>query len=160
MAATALQGGGPRTQALRETLTELAEMDEPRRHLAAQTMGFAIRYDLGQGHPLLGRRMPDLDLSTADGPLRTYSLLHRGQPALINLGEPGSLDIAAWSDRVQTVDASYEGSWELPAVGSVTAPSAVLVRPDGHVAWVGEGDHRGLGEALTTWFGPAVVLAG
>jgi 3-(3-hydroxy-phenyl)propionate hydroxylase len=160
MAATALQGGGPRTQALRETLTELAEMDEPRRHLAAQTMGFAIRYDLGQGHPLLGRRMPDLDLSTADGPLRTYSLLHRGQPALINLGQPGSLDIAAWSDRVQTVDASYEGSWELPAVGSVTAPSAVLVRPDGHVAWVGEGDHRGLGEALTTWFGPAVVLAG
>jgi hypothetical protein len=117
--------------------------------------GLGIHYDLGEGHPLLGRRMPDLDLVTADGPLRLYTLLHDARPVLLNLGEPGAVDFAAWAGRVQLIDAEYGGAWELPAIGAVTAPTAVLVRPDGHVAWVGEGDQLGLADALTTWFGTA-----
>jgi 2-polyprenyl-6-methoxyphenol hydroxylase-like FAD-dependent oxidoreductase len=153
MAASALQRGDARTAALRDALTELAEMEEPRRHLAAQIVGFDIRYDLGDGHPLLGRRMPDLDLVTAEGPLSVYALLRRARPALVNLGEPGAVDISPWADRVQLVDAEYGREWELPMVGAVAAPEAVLIRPDGHVAWVGEGSQDGLAEALTTWFG-------
>jgi 3-(3-hydroxy-phenyl)propionate hydroxylase len=155
MAASALQRGDPRTAALRDTLTELATMEEPRGHLAAELVGLDVRYDLGDGHPLLGRRMPDLDLVTADGPRSVYSLLHRARPALLSLGRSGALDISPWADRVQLVDAAYEGEWELPVVGAVSAPEAVLVRPDGHVAWVGDGDESGLAEALTTWFGAA-----
>jgi Aromatic-ring hydroxylase, C-terminal len=128
-------------------------MDEPRRHLAAEMSGLGIRYDLGEGHPLVGRRMPDLDLVTADGPLRVFALLHDARPVLLNLGEPGGVDIAPW-DRVQLIDATNEGTWELPALGAVNAPTAVLIRPDGYVAWVGEGTHVGLEDALTTWFGP------
>jgi hypothetical protein len=97
--------------------------------------------------------MPDLDLVTADGPLRVFTLLHDARPVLLNLGEPSSFDIAPWADRVQLIDATYVGTWELPALGEVAAPTAVLIRPDGHVAWVGEGTLLGLDEALTTWFG-------
>jgi hypothetical protein len=139
--------------ALRDTLTELATMDEPRRHLAAERIGLAIQYDLGEGHPLLGRRMPDLDLITADGPLRVYSLFHEARPALLNLAEPGAIDVTPWADRVPLVDATYSGPWELPVLGEVPAPTAVLIRPDGHVAWVGEGTDAGLDDALSTWFG-------
>jgi 2-polyprenyl-6-methoxyphenol hydroxylase-like FAD-dependent oxidoreductase len=153
MAQTALQGGNARVEALRETIAELTEMDEPRRHLAALLAGLDVRYDLGEGHPLLGRRMPDLDLATAEGPLRVFTLLHRARPALINLGEPESIDIAPWADRVQRVDAGYEQPWELPAIGAVAAPAAVLIRPDGHVAWVGDGSDLGLADALSAWFG-------
>jgi hypothetical protein len=99
--------------------------------------------------------MPDLDLATADGPVRVYTLLHDARPVLLNLGAPGALDITAWADRVQLVDAEHAGTWELPVIGAVTAPSAVLVRPDGHVAWVGEGTALGLVDALARWFGPA-----
>ena len=116
--------------------------------------GLDIHYDLGEGHPLLGRRMPDLDLVTADGPLRVFTLLHDARPVLLNLGEPGAFDITPWSDRVQAVDAAYAGAWELPALGAVTAPTAVLIRPDGYVAWVGDRTQPGLADALTTWFGP------
>ena len=114
-----------------------------------------IAYDLGEGHPLLGRRMPDLDVTTADGPARVFALLHDARPVLLNLGEPGALDVAGWADRVERVDADYEGPWELPALGTVTAPDAVLIRPDGHVAWVGEGSGEGLDDAGTRWFGAA-----
>ena len=116
--------------------------------------GLDIHYDLGEGHPLLGRRMPDLDLVTADGPLRVFSLLHEARPVLLNLGEPGAFDITPWAARVQLVDATYAGTWELPALGAVAAPTAVLIRPDGYVAWVGDGTQLGLADALTTWFGP------
>ena len=131
-------------------------MDEPRKRFAAMMSGLDIHYDLGEGHPLLGRRMPDLDLVTANGPLRVFTLLHDARPVLLNLGEPGGFDITPWADRVQLIDAEYVGTWELPVLGAVTAPTAVLIRPDGHVAWVEEGDHsqRGLADALTTWFGP------
>ncbi|MCA1822512.1 MAG: hypothetical protein LC644_12450 [Pseudonocardia sp.] len=116
--------------------------------------GLDIRYDLGEGHPLLGRRMPDLDLVTATGPLRVFTLLHRARPVLLNLGEPGVFDITSWADRVQLIDAKYSGAWELPAIGAVTAPSAVLIRPDGYVAWVGDPSRVGLVDALAFWFGP------
>ena len=154
MAHVALRRPDERTEALRETIAELLRSDEPRRRLAARMSGLDIHYDLGEGHPLLGRRMPDLDLVTANGPLRVFTLLHDARPALLNLGEPGALDIAPWADRVQLIDATYVGTWELPALGAVAAPTAVLIRPDGHVAWAGDGAHLGLPDALTTWFGP------
>jgi 3-(3-hydroxy-phenyl)propionate hydroxylase len=128
-------------------------MDEPRRRFAATMSGLGFHYDLGEGHPLLGRRMPDLDLVTAGGPLRVFALLHDARPVLLNLGEAGGVDGAAWADRVRLIDAEYSGVWELPALGVVAAPTAVLIRPDGHVAWVGEGTQVGLAGALTTWFG-------
>jgi hypothetical protein len=116
--------------------------------------GLDIHYDLGEGHPLLGRRMPDLDLITANGPLRVFTLLRHARPVLLNLGELGGFDITPWADRVQSIDAEYVGTWELPAIGAVTAPTAVLIRPDGYVAWVGDRTQLGLADALTTWFGP------
>jgi hypothetical protein len=119
--------------------------------------GLDIHYDLGPGHPLLGRRMPDLDIVTAKGSQRVFTLLHHARPLLVNLGEPGSIEIGPWADRVQLIDAKYDGTWELPAIGAVTAPTAVLIRPDGYVAWVGEGTQAGLVDALTTWFGPSAA---
>ena len=155
MAQTALiRPADARLEALRDTMSELLGMDEPRKRFAAMLSGLDIHYDLGEGHPLLGRRMPDLDLVTANGPLRVFTLLHDARPVLLNLGEPGRLDITAWADRVQLIDATYGGTWELPALGAVTAPIAVLIRPDGHAAWVGEPADPGLPDALTSWFGP------
>jgi 2-polyprenyl-6-methoxyphenol hydroxylase-like FAD-dependent oxidoreductase len=153
MAQTALQRQDERTKALAEVVSELAIMDEPRKRLAGIVSGLDIHYDLGEGHPLLGRRMPDLDLVTPDGPLRVFTLLHDAKPVLLNLGEPGGFDITPWADRVQLIDAAYDGLWELPVLGTVAAPTAVLIRPDGYVAWVGDRTDRGLPEALTTWFG-------
>jgi 3-(3-hydroxy-phenyl)propionate hydroxylase len=153
MAQTVLQRPEARIGALRDTITALMEMDEPRKHVAARLAGLDIRYDLGEGHPLLGRRMPDLDLVTINGPMQVYTLLHHARPVLLNLGEPDAFDIAPWADRIQSIDAEYAGPWELPALGPVTAPTAVLIRPDGHVAWVGNGTDKGLADALTTWFG-------
>ena len=153
MAHIALGGSDHRHKALRESVTELLSMDEPRKRYAAMMSGLGIHYDLGEGHPLLGRRMPDLDLACADGPLRVFSQLHDARPVLLNLGPPGGFDITPWADRVQLIDAAYGGRWELPVLGAVTAPAAVLIRPDGHVAWVGERTQRGLTDALTTWFG-------
>jgi 3-(3-hydroxy-phenyl)propionate hydroxylase len=128
-------------------------MDEPRTRIAAMLAGLDIHYDLGEGHPLLGRRMPDLDLVTSGGPLRVFTLLHDARPVLLNLAEAGGLDITPWADRVKLVDAEYGGGWELPVIGGVAAPTSVLIRPDGHVAWVGAGTDGGLRDALTTWFG-------
>jgi len=154
MAQVALFRQDERKKALGETIAELLGMDEPRRRFAAMMSGLDIHYDLGEGHPLLGRRMPDLDLVAADGPLRVFTLLHNARPVLLNLGEPGDFDITPWADRVQLIDAKYVGTWELPALGAVTAPSAVLIRPDGYVAWVGDLTQPGLADALSTWFGP------
>ncbi|HYP48646.1 MAG TPA: FAD-dependent monooxygenase [Thermoleophilaceae bacterium] len=158
MALTALQRRDERMKALVDVVSELASMDEPRKRLAGIVSGLDIHLDLGElaqgeGHPLLGRRMPDLDLCSAGGPLRAFELLHDARPVLLNLGEPGGVDITPWADRVQLIDASYEGGWELPVLGAVSAPTAVLIRPDGYVAWLGDGTPLGLPEALTTWFG-------
>ena len=154
MAQVALQSPGDRHQALRETMGELLSMDEPRTRIAGMLSGLDIHYDLGEGHPLLGRRMPDLDLSTADGPKRVFALLHDARPVLLNLGDPGGLDSSPWADRVSEIDAKHAHDWELPVLGQVSAPTSVLIRPDGHVAWVGDGTDSGLRDALTTWFGP------
>ena len=156
MAQVALTRVDDRTEALRDSVSELLSMDEPRRRFGAMMSGLDIHYDLGEGHPLLGRRMPDLDLVTADGPLRVFALLHDARPVLLDLGTSGGFDIARWADRVQLVVASCDGPWELPALGAVAAPSGVLIRPDGYVAWVGDGTVSGLPDALTTWFGPAI----
>jgi len=158
MAAIGLRRPDERTTAVRDMMAELLGMDEPRKRFAGVLTGLDIRYDLGEGHPLLGRRMPDLDVVDADGPMRVFALLHAARPVLLNFGEPGGFDIAPWADRVRLVDARYDGVWELPVLGVVTAPVAVLIRPDGYVAWVGEGFAQGLVEALTMWFGaPAFV---
>ncbi len=154
MAQVALMRIDDRIDALRDTVSELLSMDEPRKRFAAMMSGLDIQYDLGEGHPLLGRRMPDLDLVTANGPLRVFALLHEARPVLLNLGEPGGFDITSWADRVQLIDAEYVGTWDLPVLGAVSAPTAVLIRPDGYVAWVGDESHLGLPDALTAWFGP------
>jgi 2-polyprenyl-6-methoxyphenol hydroxylase-like FAD-dependent oxidoreductase len=153
MALAVLQRRDERTKALVDLVLELAVMEEPRKRLAGIISGLDIHYELGEGHPLLGRRMPDLDVMTADGPLRVFTLLHDAKPVLLNLGEPGAFDITPWADRAQLVDAEYVGPWDLPVLGPVTAPTAVLVRPDGYVAWVRDGTDIGLRDALTTWFG-------
>jgi 3-(3-hydroxy-phenyl)propionate hydroxylase len=153
MAQTALLRFDERIEALRETMSELLSMDEPRRRVAGMMSGLDVHYDLGEGHPLLGRRMPDLDLVTADGPLRVFTLLHDARPVFLNFGEPGAFDITPWMARVQMIDAEYVGPWEVPVLGPVTPPTAVLIRPDGYVGWVGDGTQVGLADALTTWFG-------
>ena len=157
LAQVALLRGDERTNALRDTAILLLGMDEPRRRMAADMSGLNVRYDLGEGHPLLGRRMPDLDVVTTDGPSRVFTLLHDARPLLLNFADPGGIDITVWAGRVRPFDVRYEGMWELPVVGTVAAPSAVLVRPDGYVAWVGEGTVSGLSDALGRWFGPAAI---
>jgi 3-(3-hydroxy-phenyl)propionate hydroxylase len=143
-----------RTKALRDIMSAVLEMDEPRRHFAAMMSGLDIHYNLGPGHPLLGRRMPDLDVTTADGPTRVFALLHDAHAVLLDFGDPGGFELSAWADRVRLANAKYVGEWELPAIGAVAPPAAVLVRPDGYVAWVGDGSVSGLTEALVRWFGP------
>jgi 3-(3-hydroxy-phenyl)propionate hydroxylase len=156
MASVALRREDDRTKALRDLIAQLLSMEQPRKRLAATLSGLDIRYDFGDGHPLLGRRMPDIDLIAANGPVRFFSLLHCARPVVLNLAEPGGIGIDAWLDRVQLVDAQHAGEWELPALGPVAAPSALLIRPDGYVAWVGDRTQHGLAAALTQWFGPAV----
>ena len=154
MAQVALMRADDRIEALRDTVSELLSMDEPRKRFAAMMSGLDIHYDLGEGHPLLGRRMPDLDVVTPDGTVRVFTLLHDAHPVLLNLGKPLGFGVSPWADRVSAIDAEYAGDWELPALGQVAAPAAVLIRPDGYVAWVGDGTDDGLRDALTTWFGP------
>jgi 2-polyprenyl-6-methoxyphenol hydroxylase-like FAD-dependent oxidoreductase len=182
MAQVALLRTDDRTDALRDVVSEVLGMEEPRKHFAARMSGLDIRYDLGQHdrgdhdtsdrpnglgpanqrsnsdkHPLLGRRIPDLDLITVDGPRRLFTLLHKARPVLLNLGEPGRFDITAWAGRVELVEAEFGGVWELPALGPVAAPGAVLIRPDGHVAWVSNQAQPRLRDVLTSWFGPPVA---
>lgn len=140
-------------EALRDIVNELLTLDEPRRRIASMLAGLDVRYDLGDAHPLVGRRMPDLDLTTAEGPTRVFSLLHEGRAVLLELGESGPFDISPWSPRVGRIAAAHAGKWELPVLGEVDAPPAVLVRPDGHVAWAGDLADPALSDTLTRWFG-------
>ena len=171
MAGAVLTRSDARLDALRDTLADLLSLDEPRKRYAGIMSGLDVRYNLGPGHPLLGRRVPDLDLVTADGPVRVFTLLHQARPVLLRLdsssdayeadgiGAGGGIDVGGWGDRVRVVDAEYAGRWELPVLGEVTAPKAVLIRPDGYVAWTGDPGEPALADALTTWFGPAGVMA-
>ncbi|MER8453119.1 FAD-dependent monooxygenase [Mesorhizobium sp. M1428] len=154
MAQVALQHTDDRTEALREIVSELLGMEETRKRIAAEMSGLGIHYDFGQGHPLVGRRMPDLDLATPDGPMRVFALHQNARPVLLNLGAPGSFDVKPWSDRIKVVYAKCDDPWELPGLGLVSAPTAVLIRPDGYVAWVGDRTQDGLQDAMNTWFGP------
>jgi 3-(3-hydroxy-phenyl)propionate hydroxylase len=157
LAQNALGGTDERTEALRDTMSELLGMEEPRKRFAAMMSGLDIRYELGEGHPLLGRRMPDLDLHTTEGPTRVYKLLHPGRPLLLNFGDPGCFDISPWADRVRLVEARHDGVWELPVLGEIAGPPVVVIRPDGHVAWTGDLVDPGLPVALATWFGAATL---
>lgn len=157
MAHVAIRRTDDRTKALADYVDAFLRMDEPRRTMAAEMSGLGVHYDLGDGHPLLGRRMPDLDIVTASGATRVYTLLHDARPLLLDFTDGASTDVAPWADRVQVIDAKYDGTWELPAIGVVPAPSAVLVRPDGYVAWVGDGTDAGLTDTLTMWFGARTV---
>ena len=152
MAGAALLRPDEGTAALRDMLAELLVMEGPRQRLAAELSGLGIRYDLGDGHPLLGRRMPDLDLATDDGPRRVYSLLHEGRAVLLDLAVTPILE-APSAGHMRRLHARYDGPWVLPAIGAVAAPTGVLIRPDGHVGWVGEGDGQGLAQALEKWCG-------
>jgi hypothetical protein len=158
MAQVALSRPDDRHQALRDTMAELLSMDEPRRRIAAMLTALDVQSDLGVGHPLLGRRMPDLDLHTADGPTRLFTLLHDARPVVLHLGASGRFDISPWADRVRFVDARYDGPWQLPVLGEVAAPPAALIRPDGHVAWTGDLANPELPRALTTWCGAALPV--
>lgn len=155
MAQVALATGDERHRALRDTVTELLAMDEPRRRIAGMLSGLDVRYEVGDGHPLLGRRLPDLDLETRDGPTTVCALLRAARPVLLELADPTARNLGGWSDRVHHATATTAGPWELPVIGEVPPPSSVLIRPDGHVAWVGSPDGPPLDVALETWFGPA-----
>lgn len=167
MAQTALSRAEPRTEAARDAVAELLSMDEPRKRYAGMMSGLDLRYGLGEGHPLLGRRMPDLDLTTSEGVRRAYTWLHAARALLLVLDETTpALEASAWGDRLEIVHARHEGPWELPVIGVVPSPRAILVRPDGYVAWVSTGTSEGLVDALTTWLGaptatraPAAVVA-
>ena len=137
LAQMALLRPDERTKALRDTVSDLLGMDQPRACFAAMMSGLDIRYDLGAGHPLLGRRMPDLDLVTADGPLRVFDLLRDARPLLLKFGDADGIDIESWADRVRVVCAKHVAQCVLPVLGTVSEPPAVLIRPDGHAAWVG-----------------------
>jgi 3-(3-hydroxy-phenyl)propionate hydroxylase len=156
MAQSLVQRSGARIDAITDLIADMLVFDGPRRLVAGLLSGLDVAYDSGDmsdGHPLLGRRMPDLDLTTPDGEVRVYTLLHAARPVLLDLGD--SLDLGPWADRVRRVEAAYDGTWELPVIGVVDAPTAVLIRPDGHVAWLGDGSDEGLAKALTRWFGTA-----
>jgi 3-(3-hydroxy-phenyl)propionate hydroxylase len=154
-AQVALSVGDDRHQALRDIVRELLSMDEPRRRIAAMLSALDVHYELGAGHPLVGRRMPDLDLHTAPGATRVYTLLHDARPVFVNFSGRPCDDLARYSDRTRVFDAACDAPWELPLLGHVPAPDAVLIRPDGHVAWAGSPDDPALADAAATWFGGA-----
>ena len=153
-AQVALRRTDARSKALGDIFSELLALDAVRRRLAAEISGLGIRYDLGEGHVLVGHRMPDLDIITAEGARRVFTLLHEARPLLLDFSSSG-IDITPWADRVRHVRARCDDAWELPVTGTITAPAAVLARPDGYVAWAGDPAQGGLIEALQAWFGAA-----
>jgi 3-(3-hydroxy-phenyl)propionate hydroxylase len=157
MAQSVLRQPDARSKALAETVTEFLKLSEPRKQLVGELSGLGVHYDLGVGHPLVGRRMPDLDLITTEGTVRAFSLLRGARGVMIDFVGGGAIDLGPWRDRVTFVDAKYDSPWELPVIGAVAAPGAVLVRPDGYVAWVGIGSEAGLCEALSNWFGDGAI---
>ncbi|GAB2720222.1 rifampin monooxygenase [Kitasatospora kifunensis] len=133
-----LLGTDPGAAALRELLSKLMDFEEVNRYVTGMITAVGVRYDLGEGHELLGRRLRDVQLKQG----RLYELMHGGRGLLLD--QTGRLSVAGWADRVDhVVDVSEE--LDVPAV---------LLRPDGHVAWVGE-DQQELLAQLPKWFGTA-----
>ncbi|AJF63324.1 rifampin monooxygenase [Streptomyces vietnamensis] len=134
-----LQSDEPGPRAVRRLMSELMDFEDVNRYLIERITAIGVRYDFGEGHPLLGRRLRDIGLKRG----RLYELTHGGRGLLLD--QTGRLSAEGWADRVDhVVDVSEE----------LDAP-AVLLRPDGHVAWVGD-DQRDLLDRLPRWFGPAV----
>lgn len=156
MAQRALSAPDDRTVALRDIVADLLTLDEARKSIAGMISGLDIHYRPdGDHHPIVGRRVPDLQMETADGAARLYEHLHDAKALLLDLDTTAHIDLGPWSERVKHVAATCPGPWELPIIGAVETPSALLIRPDGYVAWAGTGTDEGLPEALTTWFGAA-----
>jgi bifunctional hydroxylase/dehydrase len=150
-AQTMLILGGDEVAPLREVLSELVRYPDVERHLAAEVSGLGIRYDVGGGrHPLLGARLPRLPLSTGGRLTTSAELLRSGRGVLLDLADNATLRRRAdgWTDRVDVVTAT-------PVDGPLPDTSAVLLRPDGHVAWAAPGSDSDLPSALGRWFGPA-----
>ncbi|MFI8829088.1 FAD-dependent monooxygenase [Streptomyces sp. NPDC053431] len=148
--------GGEESVPLRDVLAELVRIPGVSRHLAAKVSGLDIRYEVGGGSsPLLGRRLPHLPV-TADG-RRTSSteLLRAGRGVLLDLDDNAVLRRRAqpWRDRVDIVTATADA---VPADSPLAGTSAVLLRPDGYVAWAAPGSHRDLAGSLARWFGPGL----
>jgi 2-polyprenyl-6-methoxyphenol hydroxylase-like FAD-dependent oxidoreductase len=159
MAQVALLGRlDDRKAALRQVLSGILALDEPRRRIGAMLSGLDPRYELGAGHPLLGRRMPDLDFMTAEGGVRVSNLLHRARPVVIDFAGADRPAIDPWREKVSFIAATAATeAWEIPAVGRVPACTALLVRPDGIVGWVEDANDQALTDALTLWAGPVRV---
>ncbi|MFJ3671268.1 FAD-dependent monooxygenase [Streptomyces sp. NPDC090106] len=146
--------GGPEMSPLRELMGELIQYDDVKRHLSGLVSGLDVHYDVGEGtHPLLGRRLPPRTLTTPSGdPVTTMELLHQGHGVLLDLADDPALRAAAapWQDRVTTVTARPD-----PTEPVLTSTTALLVRPDGYLAWATgtTPDPAGLRTALHRWFG-------
>ncbi|MEU9168972.1 FAD-dependent monooxygenase [Streptomyces sp. NPDC048420] len=147
--------GGPESQPLRDLFAELIRLDEVKRHLAGSVSHLDVHYDLGGGHRLAGRRLPPRVLDTAQGPTRTPELLHPGLGVLLDLADSGALRAVAadWKERVVTVTGTPRDP------DAFHGAAAVLVRPDGYIAWAGA-DSTGLETALRRWFGTPDTAAG
>ncbi|QNE21424.1 hypothetical protein F1D05_30245 [Kribbella qitaiheensis] len=146
---------GPNVDALRETFAALLQADGANETLGTMISALDLKYPIGDEHPLLGRRVPDLDLKTIDGTVRLYELLHPGRPILLDFGAGLGSGLEGWTDRVDHIEAIRPTDrWAIPAVGDIQASMALLIRPDGHVAWLPEATTE-LHTALTTWFGPS-----
>ncbi|GHA42183.1 putative monooxygenase [Streptomyces tauricus] len=158
-AQAALTRPGAQTDALRDVFGSLIAFDDVNRYLAGMLTALDIRYPLDGDHPLTGRRVPDADLKTPEGATRVHELLHTARPVLLDLR--GSAEVAAvageWAGLVDLVEARSDDDWRVPAVGRIPAPAALLIRPDGHVAWASAADApdtSALRTALATWLGP------
>ncbi|MFE3093566.1 FAD-dependent monooxygenase [Streptomyces sp. NPDC059248] len=165
-AQSALGRPGPQTEALRDVFASMMVFDDVNGYLRTMLTALDIRYPVGGGHVLAGRRVPDAGLKTPDGTARVYELLAGARGVLLDLrgGAGAAAAVRGWADRIDPVEArAADGDWSVPGVGAVPAPAALLIRPDGHIAWAcdGDGDGDGIGgpallAALTTWFGPAL----
>jgi 3-(3-hydroxy-phenyl)propionate hydroxylase len=152
MAQVALTTPDERHAALLEIVRGLLGTDQGRIQIGALMSGLDIHYDLGGEHPLVGRRMPDLDLRIGDVATRVFELLQEARPVLLVFAGAPLVEVPR---GVRVEAATTDGPWELPVIGEVSAPAAVLVRPDGHVAWAGDSADESLATALRSWFGGA-----